>query len=139
MRVIIDTNVLISMLISGSFSWLRDKFESRYITFVFSEELFSEFVTVAMRPKFRRWFSEAEVAELLQLLSSVSEVYTVNKSSSIKSRDSNDDFLLALALESKADYLVSGDDDLLVLDQIGITKVVTPNNFKNILYGLDSS
>ena len=139
MRVIIDTNVLISMLISGSFSWLRDKFESQYITFVFSEELFSEFVTVAMRPKFRRWFSEAEVAELLQLLSSVSEVYTVNKSSSIKSRDSNDDFLLALALESKADYLVSGDDDLLVLDQIGITKVVTPNNFKNILYGLDSS
>ena len=132
MRVIIDTNVLISMLISGSFSWLRDKFESRYITFVFSEELFSEFVTVAMRPKFRRWFSEAEVAELLQLLSSVSEVYTVNKSSSIKSRDSNDDFLLALALESKADYLVSGDDDLLVLDQIGITKVVTPNYFKNI-------
>ncbi|WP_345125583.1 putative toxin-antitoxin system toxin component, PIN family [Hymenobacter antarcticus] len=40
-------------------------------------------------------------------------------------RDPKDNFLLSLALDSQADYLVSGDEDLLVPGSVGSTSIVT--------------
>ena len=44
-------------------------------------------------------------------------------------RDAKDDFLLALAKSAKADLLVTGDEDLLVLKKYGRTRIVTPATF----------
>lgn len=44
-------------------------------------------------------------------------------------RDPEDDYLLAYALVGKADYLVTGDRDLLVLGSVGKTKIVTAQQF----------
>ena len=53
------------------------------------------------------------------------------KSDSIveKSRDPKDNFLLALCRDGKADYLVSGDADLLVLSRFENTEIKTMANF----------
>lgn len=44
-------------------------------------------------------------------------------------RDKKDNFLLNLSIDSKADYLVSGDNDLLILDKIGQTTILTFSEF----------
>lgn len=43
-------------------------------------------------------------------------------------RDPKDNFLLALAKDGKADYLITGDNDLLVLNKFGKTKIITITN-----------
>ena len=45
-----------------------------------------------------------------------------------KCRDPKDNFLLNLAIDSQADYLVTGDNDLLEIKSIGITKIITIND-----------
>ena len=47
-------------------------------------------------------------------------------------RDGKDNFLLEVALEGEADYLVTGDEDLLVLDPFHNTKIVKPKDFEGI-------
>lgn len=49
------------------------------------------------------------------------------------SRDKKDNFLLSMSIDSNADYLVTGDDDLLVLKQIGNTKIVNMTEFLKVL------
>jgi predicted nucleic acid-binding protein len=44
-------------------------------------------------------------------------------------RDAKDNYLLALAKDSQADFLITGDQDLLILQQFGITKIVTYQQF----------
>ena len=48
-------------------------------------------------------------------------------------RDRKDDYLLAYALVGEADYLATGDKDLLVLRQVGGAKIVSPAEFARIL------
>lgn len=53
-RIIIDTNLWISFLISRDFTKLDEIIFSRQCILVFSQELLDEFLNVARRPKFRR-------------------------------------------------------------------------------------
>jgi predicted nucleic acid-binding protein len=51
-------------------------------------------------------------------------------------RDPKDDYLLAYALVGEADYLVTGDEDLLVLEgQISELEILTPRQFSQVLSG----
>jgi predicted nucleic acid-binding protein len=43
-----------------------------------------------------------------------------------------DNYLLSLAIDSKADYLLTGDNDLLVLTQVGATKIIKYADFEKI-------
>jgi putative PIN family toxin of toxin-antitoxin system len=56
-RVIIDTNLWISFLITHDFRKIDELIFSNSVILVFSEELLEEFVVVAKRPKFKRFFS----------------------------------------------------------------------------------
>jgi len=49
------------------------------------------------------------------------------------SRDKKDNFLLSMAIDSKADYLVSGDPDLLVIERIGKTMIINMREFKSFI------
>lgn len=44
-------------------------------------------------------------------------------------RDEKDNFLLNLAVDGNADYLITGDKDLLVLEKIEKTKILTYSEF----------
>ncbi len=48
-------------------------------------------------------------------------------------RDPNDNFLLALAKDGKADYLLTGDNDLLVIKKLGKTKIIKIIEFKETM------
>lgn len=125
-RIIIDTNLWISFLISGN-AKLDELLFSRKVTLIFSEELVQEFVSVACRPKFARYFDFQTVAELLTTIHEVATFKNVTTKVDI-CRDPKDNFLIALALDSNADFLITGDSDLLDIGQIGKTRIITLTN-----------
>lgn len=123
-RVIVDTNLWISFLLTKDFSTLDKLFADQSITLLFSQELLDEFIEVARRPKFKKYFSLADLQELLQELSLRAEFIDVT-SSVTACRDLKDNFLLSLAVDGKASHLITGDKDLLDLKNIEETKIIT--------------
>ena len=78
--------------------------------------------------------STEEVDRLIRLLSAVAEtVSPVTTPIAPAIRDLDDSYLLAYALVGQADYLVSGDADLLVLGEVGKLKIVAPADFVRLL------
>jgi predicted nucleic acid-binding protein len=66
--------------------------------------------------------------DLLQQIRLQSDFIEV-KSVITLSRDLKDNFLLSLAKDGKADYLLTGDNDLLVLKRLGRTRILTLSEF----------
>ncbi len=127
-KVILDTNLWISFLISKKLIDIDKLIFDEKIKLIFSNESIEEFLTVAKRPKFQKYFADSDLTELLRLFDKYGILVEVNIKVE-ECRDYKDNFLLSLAFESKADYLVSGDMDLLVLKKIQKTKIVTWKDF----------
>jgi len=127
-RVIIDTNLLISFLIGGEHSKLDPIFDSSEFSVLFSSELLEEFTEVAARPKFASYVEPSDLQNLLRLFDDLGESISVTSSIN-RCRDPKDDFLLALAVDGQADYLVTGDHDLLEIGSIEKTAIVTFSSF----------
>jgi uncharacterized protein len=115
-RIIIDTNLWISFLITKDFAKLDEILFSRHGILIFSQELLDEFLEVVRRPKFRRFFSGTEIVELLETIDDIC-------------RDSKDNFLLSLSVDGNADFLLTGDKDLLELAKFGETRIITISDF----------
>lgn len=130
LRVIADTNSWISrFILPNSLTGRRMKrlsLDKRW-ALVFSQGLKDEISSVIQRPKFRRYLTAADLeiyrAYLMVLPS------TPGTSDVALCRDAKDNFLLNLALDSQADYLITGDEDLLALGSIGTTRIVTLAEF----------
>ncbi|NBC04346.1 MAG: putative toxin-antitoxin system toxin component, PIN family [Bacteroidetes bacterium] len=130
MRLILDTNLWISFLISSNYEKLDELLFNQECKLLFSQELLEEFISVAKRPKLKKYISAEDLAYLLDTFDEVAEFVKVT--SEIKEcRDPKDNFLLSLAVDGKADYLLTGDNDLLVLKRIGNTKIETISDFFN--------
>jgi len=127
-RVIIDTNLWISFLISNNYSKLDDILLKKECVLVFSDELLKEFLEVAHRPKFRRFFSIFDIEELMETIQEYGVLIEVNTKVEV-CRDAKDNFLLSLAHDGKADILLTGDDDLLVLKKYNKTAILTIGDF----------
>lgn len=127
-RVILYTNLWISFLISKKFNAIDSLIYSGKIVLIFSEESLEEFVTVTRRPKISKYFSESAIDELLSLFHKYGKLIKV-ESNITQCRDLKDNFLLNLAIDSNADYLVTGDSDLLSLNRINNTKIIIWNDF----------
>lgn len=122
-RVILDTNFWISFLISKKFKEIDGLIQSKKIVLVFSDELLDEFIEVARRPKFKKFFAKKDIEILLEIFDQYADLINVTSEIDI-CRDEKDNFLLNLAIDGKADYLVSGDNDLLILEKIKNTKIL---------------
>lgn len=128
--IIIDTNLWISYLISKNYVWIDNLILDRNFRLIFSQELIDEFLDVAQRLKFRKYFSKQDLAKLITLFDTYGYYFKVVSNVDI-CRDSKDNFLLSLAKDSKADYLLTGDSDLLDLKKFGKTKIFTATEFQN--------
>ena len=127
-RIIIDTNLWISFLLSKKTTGLDKLFLEQSITLIFSQELLDEFIEVARRPKLKKYFSLSDLEELLLEINSHAEFVSITSSINL-CRDQKDNFLLSLAIDSNATYLLTGDKDLLVVNKIGKTKIITVSQF----------
>jgi putative PIN family toxin of toxin-antitoxin system len=127
-RIILDTNLWISFLISDRLSKLDDLLDRNELAFLFSPELLEEFIEVAQRPKLRRYFPNHRIEVVLDLFDSFGELIEVQSYVEV-CRDPKDNFLLALAKDGKADYLITGDSDLLSIQRFENTEIVTYKEF----------
>lgn len=125
-KVILDTNLWISFLISKKLDALDELLLHRKITFIFPSELIEEFISVTSRPKFKKYFSKDDINKLLSLFDAYGKLIKINSSINI-CRDYKDNFLLNLAVDAKADYLVTGDEDLLSLGEIENIPIINYN------------
>jgi len=132
MRLILDTNLWISFLISSKYEKLDELLFNQKCKLLFSQELLEEFVAVAKRPKLRKYVSRDELEDLLETIDEVAEFVNVT-SEILECRDPKDNFLLSLAVDGKADYLLTGDKDLLVLKEIGNTEIKTISEFFDVI------
>ncbi len=132
LKVIFDTNWYISASINAN---SRRKFynllKNDKIEVIYSQELMSEYQEV-MKRKFSKKITKKQVLRFISWIIPIL-VEVIIKTWVRVSRDKKDNFLLSMSIDSNADYLVTGDDDLLVLKQIGNTKIVNMTEFLKVL------
>ncbi len=127
-RLIIDTNIWISFLISDKHRKLDNLLSRPKTKILFSTELLEEINRVSIFPKLKKYFPPHVVEEMLLSLEDYIDLIQVKSKVDI-CRDPNDNFLLALAKDGNANFLITGDKDLLALKMFGKTKIVTLTNF----------
>ena len=130
LRVVVDCNVYVSLLIGGSMVDLRDHLLSDAAELILSRKLITEIEEQTTKTKFAKYFTPDQAVALVQLLLEVGELHGDQAASPAISRDPDDDYLLALAKRAKADVLLTGDKDLLVLAKHGRTRILNPAAFR---------
>lgn len=128
-RCVFDTNVLVSALLFDAgkparafFVVLRDG------EVIVSADVVSEISEVLGREKFRRYVTEEQRERFLQGL--LREAMLVGIQETVRAcRNPKDDKFLELAVNGRADCIVSGDDDLLVPNPFRGVDVLTPSDF----------
>jgi len=125
-KVIADSNIWISYLIGFQLGGLTELLSIRKIELVLSEQLLTELKEVTTRKKFRRYFGEHEIGELFKLMDILGTNYEVLEYPNI-CRDVKDNFLLGLMRVSQANFLVTGDQDLLELNPFEGTEIIEAN------------
>lgn len=131
-KVIIDTNLWISFLLTKDFKKLDERLFAGKIRVLFSLELIEEFLTVVERPRLKKYFNLQEVERIIELFDTYGEIIEVKSKVNI-CRDRKDNFILALAKDANANYLITGDLDLLVLKQFEGTRIITITEFLKTL------
>lgn len=127
--VVIDTNIWISFLIGKRLSGLHRHIDSGRIKIVACEAQLRELVDVLNRPRIRKYIPAEQAEEFLDLFCEAALFVKPEQGPSL-CRDPKDDYLLYTALAAQADYLVSGDDDLLSLRNIGGTRIISFTDFE---------
>jgi putative PIN family toxin of toxin-antitoxin system len=127
LRLVVDTNVLISSLISVEMMELARRIV-RHHRILYSVEQLLEFQQVMTRPKLKGRIIVAHQDELVSSLSLHGELVQVHSDVQV-CRDPDDDHLLALCKDGKANMLLTGDKDLLVLKRFTGTRILSPSEF----------
>jgi putative PIN family toxin of toxin-antitoxin system len=128
-RAVIDTNVLLSGLLwHGQPHTLLEHVRSGTLVMVSSPALLAELADVIGRPKFDAIFKRSKTTreKSLAAVRQHTEVIDPPPLAAPVCRDPDDDELLALALAAQADLIISGDDDLLVLQVFQDIPILTP-------------
>ena len=128
LKIIIDTNLWVSFIISNKLTLLDRLLLSKKIRLLFSKELLNEIASTITKPKLKKYFANNGLEEMLMALEPFIDLIEVRTSISI-CRDPKDNFLLELAQDGKADYLLTGDKDLLEIEKFGKTKIISISTF----------
>ena len=128
LKIIIDTNLWVSFIISKKLNLLDSILFTGKARLLFNKELISEIQETITKPRLKKYFGTNALDEMLSAFEPFIDLIKV-KSTVTVCRDPKDNFLLELAKDGKADYLLTGDNDLLELKKIGKTKIVKMANF----------
>ena len=124
-RYVIDTNVIISSaFFGGPPGQIFDEALLNDI-FIFTNETLEELREVLFRSKFDDYMSRSKRVSLLEEVLSASiivETVTIQT----KSKDHKDDKFLAAAVSGNANYLITGDRDLLILQMVDGIPIISP-------------
>ena len=131
-RVVLDTNVLISaLLFKGELSGIVGLWQKGKIVPVISKETFRELRTVLEYPKFS--LSRGEIKSLMeQEILPFFEVVNVSKHIRGVCRDPGDDKFISCAISANADCIVTGDKDLFDLKEYQSIRIIHASDLINL-------
>jgi uncharacterized protein len=128
MRIVLDTNVLISAALKRqSVPGMAVHLVERHGRLIKSLATEQQFFEVAARPYFASLIDPEANAWLKTLMATAEPVTIVERITAC--RDATDDKFLELAVNGQADFICSGDSDLLVLNPFRDIPIVTPVDF----------
>lgn len=140
LKAVVDTNLFVSGAISkrGLPAQMLDLWRRRLFLVVATAALTAEVVEVLNRPRIKQRYhlTDEDLAEIHALLATVAVTVTPQDPLPVDVRDPKDRKVLAAALGGEADYLITGDDDLLTLGgnpRLGRLRVVTVREFLGLL------
>ena len=139
MRVVLDTNVLISHLLPSSSAsvaeWVIDTAVTGRFTILVNDQLLRELSSrVTRKPYLAQRIELYELTRFLTLLSEIAELVHLSSTPHPSVvRDAEDDYLIALAVAGKADILVTGDRDLLAIADLTPFRIMTLRALTNML------
>lgn len=131
MKAVFDTNVLIAaFLTEGVCSKLLVRARKGECDLILSNDIVREFEKVLSK-KFA--LSRQEISDVRAILAEAAKANMrhVNPIEPV-CRDGDDNKILACALAANADYLVTGDEDLLVMKKYGKTRIISPKEFEDL-------
>ena len=132
MKLVLDTNVFISAFYwGGNPQRIIDRIIEGTDELYISNEILNEIASVMGRPKFK---STPEVIEkYIRAIEKIGKkVFVTGKIKGI-CRDKDDDDKIECGILSGADYLITGDDDLLILGNFQHIKIATVNEYLQII------
>jgi putative PIN family toxin of toxin-antitoxin system len=128
-KAVFDTNVLIAaFLTEGLCSGLLIRARKQAFNLVLCDDIIREFEGILIK-KFK--LTSTDISEISAIVSeAASEI--LHKLGPIPNicRDPNDDMIIACAIDAAADYIVTGDEDLLILKRYKDIIVINPRNFE---------
>ena len=131
LRVILDTNVLISGLLipSSTPQQVFDRVTATEIMLI-SEESFEEISQTLVRKKFDKYLSLEKRLQFIYSLRNKAEIVDITETIDI-CRDPKDNKFLELAISGNATHIITGDKDLLELHVFRDVLIFTPGQFLN--------
>lgn len=133
LRVVLDTNVLVSGLLAtrGYPRQLIDLWLAGKFSLITSLYQIDELHRVLSYPRIVRRIrlTDYELAIFFSTLSEKGEIVATTPDLSGITRDPKDDAIVACAVAGRAEYVISGDNDLLVLDEYESIRFVSPTEF----------
>lgn len=137
MRVVFDTNVLLAAFLTEGLCWKLLLKANRKEFFLFTSPYILNEFKVKLSGKFG--FSAEDVQESIHLIAEISRNIDHEETGiEVKGvcRDKKDDNILASGIASEADFLITGDSDLLILKKYKGMKILNPRDFEILLIGL---
>ena len=132
MRVVLDTNVWLSGLLWGGVpTQILQLIEQRQLKAIASEEILNELRQTLDRPKLQKRLNQLGIATNTIMLA-VGQIVTIVSTEPIQIdnlRDPKDAVIIAAAIAGEAEFIISGDQDLLVLEQISGILILSPRDF----------
>lgn len=130
LNIVIDTNVMISAALgkSATLNSIYNAFVNGLFTPVLSPALQAEILNTVKKPRLKKYFRAKEIRRLKELLKVDTVSVTPTQRISL-CRDPKDNCILEAAVEAKADFIVTGDKDLLTLKYCRDIPIINPKEF----------
>lgn len=141
MRVVIDTNLLVTYLISHRdpmATIIDDHLAQGDFAMLSSPELLAELDRALSYPRLQKFYDKDTRLRFVALIAQLAEMQNLPDEIPAISRDPDDDKFIACAIAGRADFLVSGDQDLLTLERVGDVRIITARELLEILTAFKS-
>lgn len=131
MRIVIDTNVLISTIFwTGKPKQLLNQVRHQKVTFITSENLLDELKEVLVRQDKPFKLSDGEAERIITAMRNLAEIVRTHSQVTV-CHDERDNKVIECAIDGKAECIISGDFHLLGLGSFKGVKIMTVSDFLN--------
>ena len=132
MKIVIDSNIFISSFFGGGkpreiFERVLNGFDDLFIT----DEIINEIKKVMNSSKFS--LNSNDIKDYVNIIEKYSRKIVIKDNKKSISRDADDDKILQCGIDGNVDYIITGDNDLLVLKEYNKMKIIKPKEYLEII------